>query len=39
MNKNVSVVGIGRLGLSFAMSLEKNGYNVVGVDYYRDYTV
>ncbi len=37
MNKNVSVVGIGRLGLSFAMSLEKNGYNVVGVDLNQDY--
>jgi nucleotide sugar dehydrogenase len=30
--ENVSVVGIGRLGLCFALVLEKKGYNVVGVD-------
>ena len=37
MNKNISVVGIGRLGLSFALSLEKRGYNVIGVDLNSDY--
>ena len=35
--KNVSVVGIGRLGLSFALSLERKGYNVVGVDLNQEY--
>ena len=35
--KNISVIGIGRLGLSFALSLEKNGYNVMGVDLHQDY--
>jgi len=30
--KNVSVIGIGRLGLCFALVLENKGYNVVGVD-------
>jgi len=30
--KNLSVVGIGRLGICFALVLEKKGYNVVGVD-------
>jgi nucleotide sugar dehydrogenase len=29
---NISVIGIGKLGLCFALSLEKVGYHVVGVD-------
>jgi nucleotide sugar dehydrogenase len=29
---NISVIGIGKLGLCFALNLEKCGYNVVGVD-------
>jgi nucleotide sugar dehydrogenase len=29
---NVTVIGIGRLGICFALVLEKAGYNVVGVD-------
>lgn len=35
--KNISVIGIGKLGLCFALTLEKNGYNVVGVDISQDY--
>jgi|6_EtaG_2_1085325.scaffolds.fasta_scaffold04042_3 nucleotide sugar dehydrogenase len=34
---NISVVGIGKLGLCFALSLEKAGYRVVGVDIYEEY--
>ena len=34
---NISVVGIGKLGLCFALTLEKAGYNVVGVDISQDY--
>lgn len=30
--ENVSVIGVGRLGLSLALCLEKAGYNVLGVD-------
>ena len=35
--KNISVVGVGRLGLCFALTLEKAGYNVVGVDVNSEY--
>ena len=35
--KNVSVIGVGRLGLCMALSLEKNGYNVIGVDVNPNY--
>lgn len=34
---NLSVIGIGRLGLCWALTLEKNGYNVVGMDVNQDY--
>lgn len=30
--KNISVIGIGKLGLCFALTLEKAGYNVLGLD-------
>jgi nucleotide sugar dehydrogenase len=30
--KNVSVIGIGKLGLCLSLNLEKSGYSVVGVD-------
>lgn len=33
----ITVVGIGRLGLGFALLCDKNGYNVVGVDVNLDY--
>jgi UDP-N-acetyl-D-mannosaminuronate dehydrogenase len=35
--ENVSVIGIGKLGLCFALTLEKSGYNVVGVDISQQY--
>jgi nucleotide sugar dehydrogenase len=34
---NISVIGIGKLGLCFALTLEKSGYNVVGVDISQQY--
>ncbi len=37
MELNLAVVGIGRLGLCFALNLEKAGYNVVGYDIRQDY--
>lgn len=37
ISNNISVVGIGKLGLCFALSLEKSGYNVCGVDINQNY--
>ncbi len=37
MQKNISVIGIGKLGLGFALLIEKGGYNVCGVDIFPDY--
>jgi len=37
VKKNLSVIGIGRLGLCFSLTLEKGGYNVVGCDINEDY--
>ena len=34
---NISVIGIGKLGLCFALTLEKAGYNVLGVDVDQSY--
>jgi nucleotide sugar dehydrogenase len=34
---DVSVVGIGKLGLCFALYLERKGMNVIGVDINKDY--
>jgi len=34
---NLSVVGIGKLGLCFSLTLENAGYNVYGVDVCEDY--
>ena len=34
---NASVIGIGKLGLCFALTIEKCGYNVVGVDISQEY--
>ena len=34
---NITVIGIGKLGLGFALTLEKIGYNVIGVDINLDY--
>lgn len=35
--KNVSVIGIGRLGICFSLTLEKCGYHVLGVDINEEY--
>ena len=35
--KNITVIGIGKLGLGFALLLEKSGYNVLGVDIFPEY--
>ena len=37
MTNKVSVVGIGKLGLCWALELEKNGYEVLGVDLNQNY--
>lgn len=37
MSKNITVIGIGRLGLGLALLVEKGGYNVCGVDIFPDY--
>lgn len=34
---NVTVIGIGKLGLCFSLTLEKAGYNVLGVDINPEY--
>ena len=35
--ENITVIGIGRLGLCFALCLEKAGYKVIGVDTSESY--
>jgi nucleotide sugar dehydrogenase len=35
--QNITVIGIGKLGLGFALLLEKAGYNVLGVDIFQNY--
>lgn len=37
MSNKISIIGIGKLGLCFALTLEKSGYNIVGVDISQDY--
>ena len=37
MDKNITVIGVGRLGLGLALLFEKGGYNVCGVDIFPDY--
>lgn len=36
--KNIGVIGIGKLGLCFALNLERSGFNVHGTDISKDYT-
>jgi len=36
-NNNITVIGVGKLGLGFALLMEKNGYNVMGIDIFPDY--
>ena len=35
--KNISMIGVGKLGLCFALTLEKSGYNVLGCDLSEEY--
>lgn len=35
--KKVAVIGVGRLGLCFALNLERVGYHVLGIDLNEDY--
>lgn len=35
--EKISVIGIGKLGLCFSLTLEKAGYNVLGLDINKDY--
>jgi UDPglucose 6-dehydrogenase len=35
--KNISIIGVGKLGLCLALNLEKVGYNVLGVDIFESY--
>jgi len=35
--QNITVIGVGRLGLCFALCLERAGFNVLGVDVSQDY--
>lgn len=37
MNKDISIIGIGKLGLCLALNLEKSGYNITGVDLDQQY--
>lgn len=37
MSKNISIIGVGRLGICTALVLERSGYNVLGVDIFPDY--
>lgn len=37
MSNKVAVIGIGRLGLCFALNLERAGYDVLGIDVNSDY--
>lgn len=36
-NNPISVIGVGKLGICFALNLEKAGYNVIGVDKNQKY--
>tara|TARA_R110001583_G_C5670137_1_gene410734 strand:+ start:4155 stop:5252 length:1098 start_codon:yes stop_codon:yes gene_type:complete len=35
--ENISIIGVGKLGLCFSLSLEKAGYNVTGIDVVESY--
>lgn len=37
MNKNVSIVGVGKLGLCLGLNLEKKGFDVIGADVSQTY--
>lgn len=37
MHKNISIIGVGKLGLCLALNLERKGFNITGVDIFEDY--
>jgi nucleotide sugar dehydrogenase len=37
MENNITVIGLGKLGLGFALLLADSGYNILGVDIFPDY--
>lgn len=37
MDKNISLIGIGKLGICFGLNLERKGYKIIGVDVSEDY--
>ena len=37
MNKNITIIGVGKLGLCLALNLERKGYNITGVDIDSNY--
>jgi hypothetical protein len=37
MEKGISVIGVGKLGLCLSLNLERKGYNIIGVDISHDY--
>ena len=37
MTMNISVIGVGRLGISFALLLDRSGYQVIGTDIRTNY--
>jgi len=34
---NISILGVGKLGLCLAINLERKGFNIIGVDVFEDY--
>lgn len=37
MYNNISIIGVGKLGLCLALNLEKKGFNITGVDVFEEY--
>ena len=37
MHKNISILGVGKLGLCLALNLERKGFDIVGVDISQHY--
>ena len=37
MNNKISIIGIGKLGICLALNLERNGFDVIGLDVNKSY--
>ena len=37
MNNNISILGVGKLGLCLTLNLERKGFNIIGVDVSENY--